>query len=215
MIAPLGVFGGTFDPIHYGHLRTGFELREVLGLQQVCWIPVGEPGHRETPLAPAALRLQMLQAAIADQPGFRVDDRELRRAGRSYSIDTLQELRAEHPSTPLCLILGMDAFLGFTSWHRWQDILAVAHLVIAHRPGWRRPAEGPLATLLDERAVIEPQALHRQLAGLLYVHAVTQLEISSTELRDIVTSGRDPRFLVPEPVRQIILATGCYASLGR
>ncbi|MFZ9709477.1 MAG: nicotinate-nucleotide adenylyltransferase [Steroidobacteraceae bacterium] len=215
MVAPLGIFGGTFDPIHYGHLRTGFELREVLDLQQLRWIPVGEPGHRETPLAPAHLRLRMVQAAIAEQPGFVADDRELRRIGRSYSIDTLQELRAEHPATPLCLILGMDAFLGFTGWHRWQDILGVTHLVIAHRPGWQRPATGELARLLAERAVADPKALHRQLAGLLYVHAVTQLEISSTELRDIVTSGRDPRFLVPEPVRQIILETGCYASLGR
>lgn len=211
MTAPLGVFGGTFDPIHYGHLRTGFELREVLGLRELRWIPVGDPGHREAPLAPASLRLEMVRAAVADQPGFVVDDREVRRSGRSYSIDTLIELRREEGTTPLVLVLGMDAFLGFTGWHRWRDILELAHLVIAHRPGWQRPTEGPLAALLHERSTSDPRRLHDAAAGLLYVRAVTQLEISSTELRDIVTSGRDPRFLVPEPVRRIIRETGCYA----
>lgn len=213
MTAPIGVFGGTFDPIHYGHLRTGFELREVLGLRELRWIPVGDPGHREAPLAPATLRLEMVRAAIANQPGFVVDDREVRRSGRSYSIDTLTELRREEGATPLVLVLGMDAFLGFTSWHRWRDILALAHLVIAHRPGWLRPTAGPLATLLQERSTSDPYRLHDTPAGLLHVHAVTQLEISSTELRDIVTSGRDPRFLVPEPVRRIIRETGCYAPI--
>lgn len=211
MTAPLGVFGGTFDPIHYGHLRTGFELREILGLRELRWIPVGDPGHRDAPLASPALRLAMVRAAVADQPGFVVDDREVRRSGRSYSVDTLAELRHEEGPTPLVLVLGMDAFLGFTSWHRWPEILELAHLVIAHRPGWERPSDGPLATLLRERSTSDPLRLHGTPAGLLYVHAVTQLEISSTELRDIVTSGRDPRFLVPEPVRRIIRETGCYA----
>lgn len=215
MPAPIGLFGGTFDPIHYGHLRTGFELREVLALRELRWIPVGDPGHRDAPLAPASLRLEMVRAAIADQPGFVVDDREVRRPGRSYSIDTLTELRREEGTTPLVLVLGMDAFLGFTGWHRWQEILGLAHLVIAHRPGWQGPTAGPLATLLHERSTSDPRVLQATPAGRLYVHAVTQLEISSTELREIVTSGRDPRFLVPEPVRRIIRETGCYAAARR
>jgi nicotinate-nucleotide adenylyltransferase len=209
--APIGIFGGTFDPIHLGHLRTGFELLQVLSLAELRWIPVGDPGHRGAPLAPAALRLEMVRAAVAGQPGFVVDDREMRRDGVSYSIDTLEELRSELPGHPLCLVLGMDAFLGFTAWRRWPDILALAHLVVAHRPGWERPGPGPLRELLDLRCTTSADELRASEAGLIYVHAVTQLEISSTGLRDIITSGRDPRFLVPEPVRAIIRETGCYA----
>lgn len=208
---PVGIFGGTFDPIHLGHLRTGFELLQLLSLAELRWIPVGDPGHREAPLASAELRLAMLRAAVADQAGFVVDDREMRRAGASFTIDTLEELRAELPGRPLCLVLGMDAFLGFTRWRRWQDILALAHLVVAHRPGWERPMEGELGGLLAARGTTLAADLHAATAGRIYVHAVTQLEISSTGLRDIITSGRDPRFLVPEPVRTIILETGCYA----
>jgi nicotinate-nucleotide adenylyltransferase len=210
---PVGIFGGTFDPIHLGHLRTGFELLQLLSLAELRWIPVGDPGHREAPLASAELRLAMLRAAVADQPGFVVDDREMRRAGASFTIDTLEELRAELPGRPLCLVLGMDAFLGFTRWRRWQDILALAHLVVAHRPGWERPMEGELGGLLAARGTTLAADLHAATAGRIYVHAVTQLEISSTGLRDIITSGRDPRFLVPEPVRTIILETGCYARI--
>lgn len=209
---PIGLFGGTFDPIHLGHLRTGFELLQSLSLAELRWIPVGNPGHREPPLAPAALRLEMVRAAVAGQPGFVVDEREVRRDGVSYSIDTLEELRLEHPGRPLCLVLGMDAFLGFTGWRRWPDILALAHLVVAHRPGWERPGPGPLRELLDLRCTARAADLHEVAAGRIYVHAVTQLEISSTGLRDIITSGRDPRFLVPEPVRAIIRETGCYAA---
>jgi nicotinate-nucleotide adenylyltransferase len=208
---PIGIFGGTFDPVHLGHLRTGFELLQLLSLAEMRWIPVGDPGHREAPLASAELRLAMLRAAVADQPGFVVDDREMRRAGASFTIDTLEELRAELPGRPLCLVLGMDAFLGFTRWRRWQDILALAHLVVAHRPGWERPTEAELGALLAARGTTLAADLHAAPAGRIYVHAVTQLEISSTGLRDIITSGRDPRFLVPEPVRTIILETGCYA----
>lgn len=212
---PIGIFGGTFDPIHLGHLRTGFELLQLLSLAEMRWIPVGDPGHRETPLASAELRLAMLRAAVADQPGFTVDDREMRRQGPSFTIDTLEELRAELPDRPLCLVLGMDAFLGFTRWRRYDDILGLAHLVVAHRPGWERPSAGPLGGLLAERGTTLAADLQGAVAGRIYVHAVTQLEISSTGLRDIITSGRDPRFLVPEPVRTIILETGCYARPGR
>ena len=187
---PIGIFGGTFDPIHLGHLRTGFELLQSLQLSELRWIPVGNPGHREPPLAAAALRLEMVRVAIAGQPGFVLDEREVRRSGVSYTVDTLEELRAEHPARPLCLVLGMDAFLGLTAWRRWSDIL----------------------TLLEERGTTHATDLHAALAGRIYVHAVTQLEISSTGLRDIITAGRDPRFLVPEPVRAIIRETGCYAT---
>ena len=207
----IGLFGGTFDPVHYGHLRTGFELMQALGLAEMRYIPAGRPPHRDQPLADATLRLAMVRAAIAGQPGFTVDDREVRRDGPSYAVLTLEELKSEAPERRLCLAVGMDAFLGLDRWHRWRDVLRLAHVVVAHRPGWRAPADGTLGELLSACGTRDPARLAAADAGLVYVHAVTQLEISSTDLRNIVTGGRDPRYLVPDEVREIIRRTGCYS----
>jgi len=208
---PIGLFGGTFDPIHYGHLRTAFELREALRLAEVCFLPTGNPPHRDHTTADAALRLAMVRAAVADQPGFTVDDREVRRTGLSYSVDTLTELRAENPDRSLCLLLGMDAFLGLPNWHRWTEILALAHVVVAHRPGWKAPTQGPLGEAMVDRGTGAIRDLHDSTAGRIYVHAVTQLEISSTELRQLIAAGRDPRYLVPDSVCEVLRESGCYA----
>jgi nicotinate-nucleotide adenylyltransferase len=208
---PIGLFGGTFDPIHFGHLRTAFELQQTLGLTEVHFLPTGNPPHRDHPLADANLRLAMVRAAVADQANFLVDDREVRRTGVSYSVDTLTELRAENPDRSLCLLLGMDAFLGLPHWHRWRDLFDLAHVVVAHRPGWKAPTQGPLGELMVDRGTGSVQELHRAVAGRIYIQAVTQLEISSTELRQLIVAGRDPRYLVPDAVRDIIRETGCYA----
>lgn len=208
---PIGIFGGTFDPIHYGHLRTAFELIQALRLSEVRFMPAGDPPHRDVTIANPELRLQMVKAAIGQQPGFNVDDREMRRAGPSYSVDTLAELRAEMPERSLCLIVGMDAFLGLPKWHQWQDILKLAHLVVAHRPGWRAPTMGPLGELLIDGATGRVDDLHEAKAGRIFIHAVTQLEISSTEVRNLIASGRDPRYLMPDAVRDIIQQSACYA----
>jgi nicotinate-nucleotide adenylyltransferase len=209
---PTGLFGGTFDPIHCGHLRTAYELWQELKLDEVRFLPTGSPPHREQPSASAAMRLKMVQAAVADQPRFVVDDREVRRSGVSYSVDTLTELRQEYPQRSLCLLLGMDAFLGLPNWHRWRELLPLAHIVVAHRPGWKAPAKGPLGELMVDHGTGSIRDLHQRPAGCVYVHAVTQLEISSTELRALIIAGRDPRYLVPDQVRQIILETRCYAA---
>jgi nicotinate-nucleotide adenylyltransferase len=207
---PLGIFGGTFDPIHFGHLRTAFELLDVLQLDELRFVPAGSPPHRDTPLADASLRLSLVAAAIADQPGFVIDAREVRRSGPSYAVLTLRELRAEFPARPLCLIVGMDAFLGLTQWHEWRELFELAHIVVAHRPGWSAPADGPLGEVLAARATTRSADLHESPAGRIYVHAVTQLEISSSELRTLLAAGQDPRYLVPEAVRAAIRTTGCY-----
>ena len=207
---PIGIFGGTFDPIHYGHLRSAFELLQALRLSEVRFMPAGDPPHRDVTIASPEQRLKMVRAAIGQQPGFNVDDRELRRAGPSYSVDTLAELRAEMPDRSLCLILGMDAFLGLPKWHRWQDILKLAHLVVAHRPGWRAPTMGPLGELLVDGGTGRVDDLHEAKAGRIFIHAVTQLEISSTEVRNLSASGRDPRYLMPDAVRDLIQQSACY-----
>ena len=211
MSEPIGLFGGAFDPIHYGHLRTAFELWQALKLAQVRFLPTGNPPHREAPLTEPALRVQMVNAAVAGISAFVVDDRELRRSGMSYSVDTLTELRADYPDRSLCLMLGMDAFLGLPTWHRWRDIFEFAHVVVAHRPGWRAPMTGPLGEVMVDRGTGSVRDLHSALAGRIHVHAVTQLEIASTDLRQLILAGRDLRYLVPDAVRELILSTGCYA----
>jgi nicotinate-nucleotide adenylyltransferase len=210
MTEPIGLFGGTFDPIHYGHLRTSFELWQALRLAQVRFLPTGNPPHREAPLATPELRLEMVRAAVAGNSAFAVDDREMRRTGVSYSVDTLLDLRRELPDRSLCLLLGMDAFLGMPGWHRWREIFDLAHIVVAHRPGWKAPMTGPLGEIMVDRGTGSVRDLHAAPAGRVYVHAVTQLEISSTELRQLILSGRDLRYLIPDSVHAIIQRTRCY-----
>lgn len=211
---PIGVFGGTFDPVHYGHLRTAFEMLQALRFEQVRFIPCGDPPHRGETFASAPERLEMVRVAVAGQPGFVVDDRELHRDGPSYSIDTLIGLREEFPERSLGLIVGMDAFLGLPRWHRWSEILDVAHIIVAHRPGWRAPDIGPLGDLLTDCGTHRVNDLHGEIAGRVHIHAVTQLEISSTEIRELVAAGRDPRFLMPDAVREVIAESECYGVLN-
>jgi len=209
---PTGIFGGTFDPIHYGHLRTAFELLQALDLEEVRFIPAGDPPHRGEMFASADLRLEMVRLATARQPGFVVDERELHRDGPSYTVDTLSSLRAEQDAAPLGLIVGMDAFLGLTTWHRWEELLDLAHIIVAHRPGWKAPDLGPLGELVSEFGTHRVQDLHEAPGGRVHIHAVSQLEISSTEIRELIAAGRDPRFLMPDAVRNVILDSGCYAK---
>lgn len=210
-MSPMGIFGGTFDPIHYGHLRTAFEMLQALRFDEVRFMPCGNPPHRAKPIADAELRLQMVTVATKSQAGFVVDDRELQRDGPSYSVDTLTTLREEFPHHPLALIIGMDAFLGLPKWYHWREILQLAHIVVAHRPGWRAPDIGPLGELLADSGTHRIRDLHRATSGHIYIHDVTQLEISSSEIRELVALGRDPRFLMPDGVRDLIDQSGCYA----
>lgn len=209
---PIGLYGGTFDPIHYGHLRTALELQHALGLAEVRFVPCANPPHRAAPMTDGSLRLRMVEAAVRDQPGFVADDRELRRDGWSYTVDTLESFRAEYPARSLCLLLGMDAFLNLPLWHRWNELLDLAHVVVAHRPGWQVPTLGTLGELLRGRRTAAAADLGQAPFGRLYVQAVTQLEISSTDLRTSIRAGLDPRFLMPDSVRNIIIETECYAE---
>jgi nicotinate-nucleotide adenylyltransferase len=211
---PYGIFGGMFDPIHYGHLRTAHELQELLGLEAVAFVPAGDPPHRAAPLADAATRLAMVQAAIEGNPRFVADDRELRRAGPSYTVLTLEELRALRRDQPLTLIMGLDAFAGIDGWHRAGELVGLAHIVVAVRPGASMPQTGLPADLLRRHRCRDPAALAQSPAGFVYVNEGTQLVASSSAVRAIVAAGRDPRYLMPEAARRIILARGSYAPPG-
>ena len=207
---PIGIFGGTFDPIHYGHLRSAFEMLQALSFDEVRFVPCGDPPHRGVTYAGAAQRLRLVELAIEGQEGFIADDRELRRDGPSYTVDTLETLRVEYPERSLGLVVGMDAFLGLTGWHRWDEILDLAHIVVAHRPGWKAPDIGVLGDLITEHGTHRVLDLHDTTHGRIHIHAVTQLEIASTEIRELIAAGRDPRFLMPDAVRNEIENTGLY-----
>lgn len=196
----IALFGGTFAPIHHGHLRLAIEARERLGVERVHLIPSARPPHRAAPGISAARRLHWVQLACAGEPGLVVDDRELRREGRSYTVDTLAELRAEHADAPLLLLLGGDAASQFHTWHRWQQIAQLAHLVFVTRPDALRVLAPELAALLGGRRADHAQALHQRPAGLWLDLELPPLAISSTRVRRLLKARRSVRGLVPQAV---------------
>ena len=206
----IGVFGGTFDPVHYGHLRPLLEVKEALGLDEVRLIPSCIPPHRGVPAATPEQRLSMLQLALGDTPGFVIDERELRRGGRSFMVDTLQSLRDGMGNESLSLILGMDAFSTLDSWYRWQQLIELAHIVVMQRPGRRLPQSGAVAALVAERRVREVSLLQQSPAGQILFQNITQLGIAATEIRSMLAKKGDVRFLMPEPVRQYIVENQLY-----
>lgn len=209
--SPVGIFGGTFDPIHYGHLRSAYELLAGLRLSEVRFIPSARPPHRPQPGTQPDLRLAMVQAAVQGVNGFVADARELQREGPSYTVPTLAELRAELPATPLCMIVGLDAFLGLERWFHWQQLFELAHVVVAKRPSFALPTEGKIAELLAERSTDNVDDLGRTTYGRIFVTEVTQLAISSSAIRKHLRGGGDARYLLPDSVRKIIQETECYA----
>jgi nicotinate-nucleotide adenylyltransferase len=209
---PIGIFGGTFDPVHYGHLRPALELYQDLGLDHVRFIPAAHPPHREAPRVSPGKRLALLRMAVAGEPALRVDDRELRRPGPSFMVDTLESLRRDLAPAPLCLLLGEDAFLGLPGWHRWGEILGLAHLVVATRPGSMQVRDARLTTLLAEHRVDDPNLLMQSTAGCVLVHSVTPLGISATAIRGLLKMGLSARFLLPDEVLEAVLVQGLYGS---
>lgn len=206
----LGLFGGTFDPVHFGHLRPALEVKQALELAELRFIPCNVPPHRGAPVASASQRLSMLQLALEGVPGCVIDKRELQRTGPSYMVDTLVSLRAEVGQRPLCLILGLDAFLGLDRWYQWQRLSELAHIVVTTRPGSRLPEHGEVVNLVNRCRTDDQQVLRTAAAGLIYFQTVTQLDISATVIREAVRAKRDIHFLLPEAVRLYIEREGIY-----
>jgi nicotinate-nucleotide adenylyltransferase len=207
----IGILGGTFDPIHFGHLRTAIELHQALDLAEVRLIPCYQPVHRKLPIASPEQRLEMAYCAVHDEPALTIDNCEIERQRPSYTIETLEILRQKFPQTPLCLIMGIDAFLGFPSWHRYEEILALAHLVIAHRPQYQIPSSGIVTSLLKERLKHNAVAIHESLGGHIILHPVTPLEISATDIRKQIATSQNPRYLLPNNVYKYIQQHGVYS----
>ncbi|MEO5813417.1 MAG: nicotinate-nucleotide adenylyltransferase [Rhodanobacter sp.] len=193
---PLAIFGGTFDPIHLGHLSVAWEASELLDAE-VCLLPANVPPHRPPPIASAAQRVAMLRAALQGQSRLHLDTRELARSGPSYTVDTLHELRAEHGQRPLILLIGADAFAKLATWHQWHELFVLAHVGVLSRPGVSAALPAELEREVAERWVDEPTKLHTSPAGKVIRLAVTPLEISATRIRELLAAGRDPRYLLP------------------
>lgn len=209
---PIGLLGGTFDPIHFGHLRLAVEAREALGLTRVCLIPAGNPPHRGAPMSNAGHRLAMVERAIARNHDLQFDDGEVRAAQKSYTVLTLERLREKFGATrPLVLIVGADAFNGLPTWHRWEQLFELAHVAVANRPGFaphERCWPGELAPALAEacrrRLTRQAQDLADAPAGRIMPFDMTPLAISASLVRDLIRTGHSPRYLVPDAVLDYI-----------
>lgn len=217
----IALFGGTFDPVHFGHLRMALELGEALAVDEMRLLPSHRPAHRETPGVSAGHRRRMLEIALAGCPELQLDDRELRRGGATYTVDTLEELRAElGAEVSLSFCMGLDSLLTLPSWHRWQRLLELAHLVVVARPGWQLPVrgdgagQGDAVARLLERHAGGVEDLHAEPGGRLLVREQTLLPISATHIRQLVAGGRSPRFLLPAAVVEYIQNHQLYREAG-
>lgn len=206
----IGIMGGTFDPVHFGHLRTAVEVKESLHLDELRLVPCREPPHRPMPVAPAELRLIMLERAIGNEPGLLVDTREIERSGPSYTYETLRSMREEFKDQALGLILGQDAFSGLQSWLRWQELPKLAHFIVLHRPGYRPEIPKALSRLDLCRFPDRAEDFNGYEAGCVYFQKVSQLEISSTAIRETIRGNKNARFLLPDPVLELILEQQLY-----
>jgi nicotinate-nucleotide adenylyltransferase len=206
----IGILGGTFDPVHYGHLKPALEIFQRLHLDELRVVPCFRPVHREQPLATPEQRLRMLQLALQEFPRFILDDRELRRGGDSYTVDTLGELQREFPRAVLCLLLGLDALEGFKQWHRWQQILKLAHLLVTARPGYGLEPGSKRAKLMAQYGMTSAAGLHDRPAGGILLVATAQYEISSTLIRKRLRERQSVDGLLPPAVGEWLSENRVY-----
>ena len=217
MASPIGLFGGTFDPVHFGHLRLAAEMREAFRLERVAFLPTGHPWQRaRDTYAGGAERVRMLELAIAGEPAFTVDEREVRRDGPTYSADTLEEYRREcGPDTPLVFLCGTDAFARVETWHRWEALFELAHFAVAVRADdreWHSHGPGAIPKALWPRVTMSLKDLLSTPAGRIMTFAMTPLAISSTAIRGLVQAGSSIRYLTPDPVVDYIHQRSLYGT---
>ena len=208
----LGIYGGTFDPVHHGHLRAALEVKQLLQLEAVRFVLSAVPPHRGAPCVDGEKRFQLLQLALEASEGFTADRRELDREGPSYMIDTLQSFRQDFPDTPISLILGMDAFLGLPGWHRWRDLFKFAHVVVTNRADVAPQMDEILRNEITPLRCSEPAQLRQSTHGLVYSCRISNLEVSASRIRADLARGLSTQYLVPEAVRREIQAQGLYVS---
>ena len=202
--APLvGIFGGTFDPIHYGHLRVAEEIVETVGLQKMYFVPAGMPRLRHSPVASPQHRVEIVRLAIQKNPDFVLDGREIYRDGVSYSIDTVREFKQEFgEEIRLCLVLGADAFIKLPEWNNWKELFNLCHFIVSTRPGYtltliKELLSKELREECSQRWVSNTETLKKETSGLIFIASTTMLDISATSIRAHIAVGRNVRHLVP------------------
>lgn len=213
----IGIFGGSFDPIHYGHLRIANALYQQLHLQELRFIPCQKAVLDKTLQATPEQRLHMLQLAIKNYPGFNIDERELRRQTPSYTVDTLISLRNDLSNdlgkeTAICFIIGSDALNHLFRWHRWQELLQLAHLIVVPRPDYALPQQGAIAELIQQHQINDAKLLHQNSAGYLWIANLPFHHISATHIRQQIALGLKPNDLLPDDVLQYIQQEHLYRS---
>ncbi len=202
----IGIYGGTFDPVHFGHLRPALDVYSLLTLSKILFIPCGQPPHRDAPIASSQDRLVMLELALENQPDFVIDDREINRPGASYMIDTIKSLMEDFKDEKFCLIIGMDAFVKFDGWKDWQEITKRVSLVVTQRPGYKLEStpSPELNQYLTEKQTTDKQVLVNAEQPHCFFCPVTQIDIAATEIRVLVSEGKSIDYLLPEGVANFI-----------
>lgn len=207
----IGLFGGTFDPIHFGHLRPALDVMEALSLDALSFIPAHRPPLRGEPVVTSTQRVEMVKLAISKQPGFVLDTCELDREGASYTVDTLKLLREKlGGKIPLVLLMGSDAFAKLPQWHEWEELTEFAHIAVMMRPDAALDESGFPEGWLSERLTDSVGALRAEPSGKVFTVPVTQLAISATNIRERLAAGRSIRYLTPASVCDYIKEYGLY-----
>ena len=211
VIKGLAIYGGTFDPVHIGHLRSAIEVKALLNVTELRMVPSFLPPHRDQPGASAEARRAMLDLAIAGLEGISIDDRELRREGKSYAIDTLEELRSEiGPAAPLFFVLGEDAFALIHTWHRWTELTDYAHFVVLKRPFEAATLKEPVLEWLQGKEIADVSTLNAEPAGRVVTVKLAQWEVSATDIRRRIQLAQSIDFLVPGPVQDYLIEQQLY-----
>ncbi len=216
----IGVFGGTFDPIHFGHLRPALDVVDVFNMEKCHFIPCNIPHHRTQPSATSNQRLEMVAAAIAVESRFFADPVEIKRDGISYTIETLEVIRSEAgKSKTLCLIIGIDAFTKFDEWYRWDEILNLCHIIVTHRPGWEVEnivksdlVSIELGNVITRCLITDKVELNKAKVGKIIFQSVTQLDISATKIRNLLAEKKSIHYLVPDDVIAVIKNQNIYVK---
>jgi nicotinate-nucleotide adenylyltransferase len=209
----IGILGGTFDPIHFGHLRMGQEMLNTHEFTRIHFMPCYTPVHREKPIAAPEARLAMLQMAISHEPKFIADSHEIKQKKPSFTVDTLTSLKKALPSAHLCLLIGIDAFLQFLSWREPRRILEMAHILVSHRPHYELPPDGAIMDLFKKHHMTDMGFLHEKVAGGIFLQAITPLDISAKMIRSQLEAKQNPRYLLPDNVCEYIKTNQLYQSM--
>lgn len=207
----IGILGGTFDPIHFGHLRAAFEIYQSLKLDEMRLIPCRFPPHRGIPIAEAPHRLHMVSLAIEDSC-LKLDEQEMKREGPSYSIDTLMSLRREFPYSALYMVIGLDSFLTLSSWYQWEKLIQLSNIVVIQRMGWNFPEKGDMMDFFKAHSLKKEDNIHQHeyACGKILTQTITSLDIKASGIRSMIASGESPEFLLPKNVLKYIQQRHLY-----